>query len=232
MSFDDPDFVCAITRDGILSRLEPLVVDANTILDLGSAAGATGRVVRKRFRRAHVVALDSSLPMLAQARAKKSWLHKSSFVQADAMQLPFATGSFDLVVANQLLPWLPKPDSAFSEIARVLKKGGVFAFATLGPVSPAFSVLPDMHDIGDGLVRAGFADPVLDVDRLTVDYEDPGRLQDDMTSLGPFAVFENATPPPGLSLELELVYGHCWGRGPRLDPGNITIDANRIPLRR
>ena len=160
--------------------------------------------------------------MLVGARSRKPWFAKSSFVQ----------GSNWLATTRSKLPWIPDPDNAFSEVARTLKKGGVFAFATLGPVSPAFNVLPDMHDIGDGLVRAGFADPVLDIDRLTVDYEDASKLQDDMTRLGPFAAPENATSTAGLSLELELVYGHCWGNGPRPDPGNIGIDANRIPLRR
>jgi hypothetical protein len=46
------------------------------------------------------------------------------------------------------------------------------------------------------------------------------------------AALENATPGPGLSLELELVYGHCWGGGPRSDPGDVRINANNIPLRR
>lgn len=265
-TFDDADFVHAVTREGILARLDPMVLDTSSILDLGCATGATGRRLRKRFRRAHVVSADLSAAMLRQARRKKSWFSRSSFVQADANRLPFGDGRFDLVVANQLLPWVPDPQALFGEVARVLRKDGLFAFATLGPDSlrelrgawaevddaPHANTFADMHDIGDGLVRAGLRDPVLDVDRLTVSYESTSRLLDDLTRVGArnalaargrgltgkhrframARALENATPGPGLSLELELVYGHCWGGELRDRAGDIRIAANRIPLRR
>jgi malonyl-CoA O-methyltransferase len=264
--FDTADFVHAVTRDGLLERLEPLLVEARTILDLGSATGATGRTLRKRFRRAHVVSLDLSPAMLAAARRRKSLLSKSSFVLADAERLPFAEGVFDLVVANQLLPWIPEPETMFAEVARVLRKGGVFAFATLGPdslreLAQAWSEIdgaahvnrfPDMHDVGDGLVRAGLADPVLDVDRLLVRYGNADKLFADLTRTGArnalasrprglvgrdrFRAVKAALGAPGSSgeivLDLELVYGHCWGSGPKSDPAHYEIDADRIPRRR
>lgn len=276
--FEEAAFVHAVTRDGLLARLEPLVIEARTILDLGAATGATGRQLRRRFRRAHVVSMDLSDAMLSTARRNKPWLMHGSFVQADAACLPFATGSIDLVIANQLLPWIAEPDAVFAEVARVLTKGGVFAFATLGPdsfrelrdawaatevastprarskLAPTAHVntFPDMHDVGDGLVRAGLRDPVLDVDRLEIRYEHTGKLFDDLTRVGGrnalaarsagltgklrfrrmLAALENATPGPGLSLDLELVYGHCWGGGPRKDPGRYSVPANSIPMRR
>lgn len=262
--FDEADFVHAVTRKGLLERLDPLVIDARTVLDLGAATGSTGRAVRKRFRRAHVVSLDLSRPMLM--RARRSWLTIVSRVQADAERLPFADGVFDLVVANQLLPWVPDPTQVFSEVARVLKKGGVFAFATLGPdsfgeLATAWAAVDtgshvnrfaDMHDIGDALVRARLQDPVLDVDRLTVTYENPGKLFADLTRAGArnsladrgrglvgrtrFQGMTEAlagTGPDGrIRLDLELVYGHCWGCGPGSNAGDFSVDASRIPLRR
>jgi malonyl-CoA O-methyltransferase len=265
-TFDGADFVHAVTREGLLTRLEPLLVQPSTILDLGSATGATGRLLRKRFKRAHIVSLDLSRAMLGAARKNRPWLSRMSFVQGDARRLPFASGTFDLVAANQMLPWDPEPQELFEEVARVLKKGGVFAFATLGPDSlreiesawasvddqPHVNRFPDMHDIGDGLVRAGLADPVLDVDRLAVSYEDPARLFADLTRAGARNTHEGrarglagkrrframtrtlATAGSGgrILLDLELVYGHCWGSGPRPDPANYRIGANQIPLRR
>ena len=264
--FADVDFVHAATREGLISRLAPMLLSARTILDLGSAAGATGRLLRQRFRRAHIVSLDASGAMLAQARERKARFSRSSFVQADAIKLPFADQSFDLVVANQLLPWVPEPQAVFEEVSRVLRKGGLFAFASLGPDSLQAlreawanvddgahdNPFPDMHDIGDGLVRAGLGDPVLDVDRLEVRYDNVGKLLDDLTRTGArnalaarprgltgkhrframAAALENATSGPGLSLDLELVYGHCWGTGPKSGPSDYRIDASRIPLRR
>lgn len=264
--FHDADFVHAQTRDGILARLDPLLLDARSILDLGSATGATGRMLRQRFRRAQVVALDLSHEMLVEARRKKAWLSRSSMVQADAARLPFADGAFDLVVANQLLPWAPDPQPIFVEVARVLKEGGVFAFATLGPdslreierawasVDNAAHVnrFPDMHDIGDGLVRAGLSDPVLDIDRLAVSYSSPDRLFADLTAAGArntladrarglsgkaaFRAMRDALTAGGtdgnIVLDLELVFGHCWGAGAKIDPGNYRISADQIPRRR
>jgi len=264
-SFDDADFVHAVTREGLLTRLEPLIIEARRILDLGSATGATGRLLRKRYRGAQVVSLDASIGMARRALAGRGWLSKASAVQADARRLPFADGAFDLVVANQLLPWLPEPDAAFAEVARVLRPGGVFAFATLGPDSlqelrRAWASVDDgqhvhrfadMHDIGDGLVRAGLADPVLDVDRLSVSYDDADRLFADLARAGcrnalaqrprgltgrrRFAAMRRALVEAAgeerLVFDLELVYGHCWGTGPRKDPADFRIPASGIPRR-
>ncbi len=263
--FDGADFVHTVTRDGLFGRLEPLLLQPETVLDLGSATGATGRMLRQRFRRAHFVSLDLSHVMLGTARRNKRWFSRSTFVQADARQLPFADESFDMVVSNQLLPWTPDPQAVFEQVSRVLKKDGVFAFATLGPdslreLAQAWAAVddrahvnpfPDMHDIGDGLVRAGLRDPVLDVDRLQVSYATPDRLFADLTRAGArnalagrgrgllgrrrFQIMTDALASGRadgkIVLDLELVYGHCWGGGPRNDPMNYKIDADRIPLR-
>ncbi len=196
--FDSVDFVHAVTRDGLLTRLEPLKVDAKTIVDLGSATGSAGPLLEKRFRGARVVALDLSLEMLRRVTRKRRWFERRSCVQADACRLPFADGCIDVVFANQLLPWIDDAEAVFREIARVLSSTGVFAFATLGPDSlreldAAWRTVDDhahvhrftdMHDVGDALVRVGLRDPVLDIDRLTVRYESVDRLFADLTRMG------------------------------------------------
>ena len=200
--------------------------------------------------------------MLGVARRSRSWFSRSTFVQGNARQLPFGDATFDLVVANQLLPWEPQPQPVFEEVSRVLKKGGVFAFASLGPDSLGeltrawasvdqhlhVNRFPDMHDIGDGLV---LADPVLDVDRLSVSYDSTDKLFNDLTRAGARNALDDrargllsrarfqalrdalgtARADGTIRLELELVYGHCWGGGPRNDPTNYRVDAERIPLR-
>jgi malonyl-CoA O-methyltransferase len=263
--FDDADFVHAVTRDGLFGRLQPLLLKPETILDLGSATGAMSRLLRKRFKRTHIVSLDLSYAMLEQGRKDRPWFSRSSFVQGDAHQLPFTDASFDMVIANQVLPWAPNPQPVFDEVSRVLRKGGVFAFATLGPdslreierawagIDAGEHVLrfPDMHDIGDGLVRSGLRDPVLDVDRLAVTYENADSLFADLTRAGArnaladrstgmvgkrkFRAMTDALAASGaggkIMLELELVYGHCWGSGPKSDSAHYEIDANSIPRR-
>lgn len=263
--FDRADFVHSVTRDGLLDRLQPVLLEASSVLDLGAATGTTARLLHKRFKRARIVAVDISHPMLQQAQSKRSWFSRTSAVQADAAHLPFADGAFDLVIANQLLPWIASPETVFGEVARVLRKGGLFAFASLGPdslralraawqsVDDGAHVIPfpDMHDLGDALVRAGLSDPVLDVDRLTVTYETPARLFADLTRAGArnpltgraraltgrrrFAAMVEALRGPDeagpFAIELELVYGHCWGAGSRPVPAAYRIDADHIPRR-
>ena len=264
-TFDDADFVHAVTRDGLMQRLAPLLVDAKTVIDLGAATGAAHRMLLKRFRSARLIAVDLSHNMLLKCRERKSWLAKASFVQARAARLPLADSSVDVVFSNLMLPSVGEPDAVFHEVSRVLRKDGVFAFSTLGPdslqeISRAWRSVddgghvhpfPDMHDIGDGLVRAGLRDPVLDVDRLGVDYEQADKLFADLGAVGARncrndrspgltgkqrfrsmqEVLAAGTGDAGISLNLELVYGHCWGTGGRPDPGTHRIDASSIPIR-
>lgn len=265
-SFDSVDFVHAVTRDGLFARLEPLVVQSRAVLDLGCATGSAHSILRKRFRRAHIVSLDLSHAMLRQNLDKGGWFSGRSCVQADANVLPFDAHCFDVVFANQLLPWIDEPGRVFAEIGRVLQKDGVFAFATLGPDSlrelgDAWSKIdshrhvnrfPDMHDVGDALVRAGLRDPVLDVDRLTVRYDDTSKLFADLTRMGArnalvgrnptlvgkqrfdemIAALGGALDGSAISFDLELVYGHCWGGGAAKDADDYRIDATTIPRRR
>jgi len=265
-TFDSADFVHAATRDGLFARLEPALVDARVVIDLGSATGAANKRLNKRFPKAQVISIDLAHNMLQKARSRKSWLARSSFAQADATALPFANESVDVVFSNQLLPWIADTGPIFTEVARVLRKGGMFMFATLGPdslreISNAWrqvddnahvSQFPDMHNLGDALVNAGLRDPVLDVDRLCIKYKNSRSLFADLTAVGArnalckrvrsltgkrrFAnmvrALEDAAVGGEIALELELVFGHCWGAGPKMDRANYRIDATQIPVRR
>ncbi len=262
-TFDDVDFVHAVTRDGLVTRLRPLVVDAARVLDLGAATGAATPLLQKRFKGARIVSLDFSAAMLRRNLGKQRLFSRRACVQADARRLPFVEGCFDVVFANQLLPWIDDPAPLCEEVARVLRKDGVFAFASLGPDSlreldAAWAGIddhghvngfPDMHDIGDALVRAGLRDPVLDVDRLTVRYTDASKLFADLTRMGARNALRDRNPAligrqrfgdmiralgnggDEIRFDLELVYGHCWGGGPK-DPAGYRIDATAIPRRR
>ena len=261
--FDDADFVHTTTRDGLLARLKPMVIEARTVVDLGSATGSTTRHLQKRFRRARIISVDLSRKMLRQGLSKQSFFSaKAPAIQAHATALPFADQSVDLVFANLLLPFIDDPAEVFTEVARVLRKDGLLLFATLGPDSllelrQAWQAVDnhahvnrflDMHDIGDAAVKAGLGDPVLDVDQMTVTYENPAALFRDLTAIGGRNCLQGRNPAlvskarfatmidalgvanhqDRLKLKLELVYGHCWGSGPRAKPGDYRIDANRI----
>jgi len=263
--FDSADFVHSLARDGLFARLKPMVIKARTIVDLGSATGASSHRLSRQFKRARIIAVDLSHNMLQQGRRKQTWFSKTALIQADASALPFADQSVDIVFSNMLLPWIEDPVTVFTEAARVLRKDGLLLFATLGPDSllelrNAWESIDthahvnrflDMHDIGDRAVRAGLRDPVLDVDRLTVTYDNAAALFRDLTAIGArnslrrrnpsllgksrFAAMTSALDAGKedglLALDLELVYGHCWGCGPRAPVEDYRIDAGQISRR-
>lgn len=265
-SFDTADFVHAVTRQGIITRLEPLLLDARTVLDLGAATGGANAMLRQRFRRAQIVSVDLSHGMLRRCARKRRWWSRAAEVQGDAACLPFAEDSFDLIFANLLLPWIDTPAIVLREVSRVLRPGGVFAFATLGPDSFAqlcrawaevdggvhVNHFPDMHDVGDALLRAGLSAPVLDVDRLSVRYGSPRKLFRDLTATGARNALQHRqrsllgkgqfnqmvdalSAAPGqkpIEIELEVVYGHCWGAATARQQSDFRIDAERISKRR
>jgi len=264
--FDNADFVHGVTRDGLFARLEPVVIDARVVVDLGCATGSATARLAKRFRGAKIIAVDLSQQMLERCRAKQGWFSKTSVVQASGTAMPFKEQSVDIIFANLLLPWVSDTAEIAAEVSRVLRKDGLFVFATLGPDSllelrdawvgdanhAHVNRFIDMHDVGDAMVRSGLRDPVLDVDRLSVTYESAQDLFRDLTATGGrnalsmrsrsltgkqrFAAMcerlEKTDLGDPLKLDLELVYGHCWGGGPRLSSGDVRIDASAIPVRR
>jgi SAM-dependent methyltransferase len=157
------------------------------------------RELKRRYPAAQVIALDSSLSMLGASTRQQRFLRKFSPVCADAQRLPLRSQSFDLVLSNLLLEWCHDPDTVFAEAARVLRPKGLFMFTTLGPdtlkevrdlwrgVDPFTHVhrFIDMHDFGDALLRAGFAEPVMDTERLTVTYRDFPRCSPSFAAAAP-----------------------------------------------
>jgi malonyl-CoA O-methyltransferase len=196
--FDEVDFVHRRSAQGLMERIGPMVIDANTIVDLGGGTGSATKALRGRFRGSHVILIDASLEMLRQARKKKPFFWRMSLIQCDALSLPLRTGSVDLLYSNLLLPWIHDLPSFFREVSRVLRQGGLFVFSTLGPDSLSalraawasvddgqhVNLFIDMHDVGDGLLHAGLRDPVLDTDYLNVSYRDTAALFRDLTLAG------------------------------------------------
>jgi malonyl-CoA O-methyltransferase len=264
-SFEGADFVHRHAAAGLLERLEPMRLEPERILDVGAAIGAGSRELARRYRKSRVLSLDLSFAMLAQARRRRSRFSRIRELQADAAHLPLAAGSIDLVFANLFLPWCSDPPGFFREVRRVLRKEGLFAFSTLGPDTLSelrdawadadgdehVNPFPDMHDVGDALLRAGLADPVLDVDWLEVSWRDSASLFRDLTAAGArnslarrrrtltgkqrFAAMrerlERRLAGAALPLRFELVFGHAWGTGPAAPPGEYRLDVAAIGRR-
>jgi malonyl-CoA O-methyltransferase len=190
-------------RNELLGRLEELPVKAAAVLDLGAGTGHASRALKRRFSAATVVAVDIAPGMLERARAQSRWLRRFERVRADAYALPFRDHAFDLVFSSLMLQWCDDLDAVFAEMARVLAPGGLLLFSTFGPgtlaeLREAWALSDsqrhdaadhvnhffDPHDLGSALMHAGFAEPVLDVDRVVLRYADTLSLMRELKAIG------------------------------------------------
>ncbi len=228
----------------LLERLDLVRLSPQRILDLGSGTGYCIDGLLARYRKAEVVALDIALPMLRHARRHGRWLRRPRCVCADAERLPFADDSFDLVFSNLMMQWCVDLDATFAELRRVIRPGGLLLFSSFGPDTlkelraawgevdgyAHVNTFLDMHDVGDALLRARFADPVMDVERLILTYRDVRKLMRELKQIGAHNV--TAGRPRGLTgrhrlqrlveayerfrhdgllpATYEIVNGHAW----------------------
>jgi malonyl-CoA O-methyltransferase len=117
----------------LIERLELFKFEPRVVLDLGAGTGRGTGELKRRYRRALVVALDMAPGMLREARRHQHFFRRFERVCADALRLPFADASLDVVFSSLMLQWCDPLDLAFSEVRRVLKPEGFFAFTTFGP---------------------------------------------------------------------------------------------------
>ncbi len=189
----------ARVRDELLGRLDVLRLQPRVVVDLGAGTGQATIALKRRYPSSRVLALDLAPRMLAQARRRQTLWRRFDRVAADAAALPLRDASVDMVFSNLALQWCNDPDRVLRDCRRVLRPGGVLHLATLGPdtlfeLRRAWQAADpghvhvnrfiDMHDLGDALVRAGFAEPVLDVEPYTLTYDDARALMHDLKAIG------------------------------------------------
>lgn len=249
----------------LIERLDFMRLAPGTVLDLGSGTGRGGRALVKRYPGADVIELDLAIDMLRAARPRflRSF-SKRSWICADGERLPLREASVDLVFSSLMLQWCNTSSTVFSEVCRVLRPGGLLIFSTLGPDTLLelreswrladdgvhVNAFEDMHDIGDALVRTGFADPVMEVERLTLTYADGVALMRDLKRLGAHNVnlgrrrtltgknrlkkmlqsYEGHRRDNRLPATYEVVYGHAWssGRARRIDPHTAAFPVSAL----
>ena len=249
------------TGKRMAERLDFVSIEPRRVADIGCASGEGIRALQRRYRKALPLAVDIALPMLQAARAATPLLQRwprrgPGLLNADVRALPLAAGSLGLIWSNLMLHWLADPLPALREFQRTLEIGGLLMFAMLGPdtlkelrsacadAGVSADAVPlrrfhDMHDVGDMLLAAGFADPVMDMEMITMTYAGARGLLRDQRHLGVrnillghlpwrewrrvFRAYEARRREDRLPASFEIVYGHAWKPQPRSTPDGRTI---------
>jgi len=247
----------------MLERLDVVRLQPARVLDVGSGTGWGTRQLGERYKQAEVIALDIALGMLQAARGTSAWWQKlftgsrQRFLCADVEALPLAAHSVDMIWSNLAVQWCNDLPATFVQLHRVLKVEGLLIFSTFGPdtlkeLRVAFadvdgynhvSRFADMHDIGDMLVAAGFADPVMEMETLTLTYDDVKAVMQDLRDIGAHNAtagrangmmgkakwahivqnYETLRRNGKLPATFEIVYGHAWKAQPK-----TTLDGRSI----
>lgn len=237
--------------DRMLSRLNYIKYMPDVVLDAGSGTGYGTRKLLMRYPAARMLAVDIAQAMHLQARPPVSWWrqlsarkNQTSYVAGDIEQMPFKDSCTGLVWSNLTLQWCNDIKQTFSEVHRVLQTGGLFMFSTFGPdtlkeLRHAFGEVDryshvnrfvDMHDVGDILVHCGFATPVMDMEYITLTYDDPISVMRDLKAIGAHNAtggrrrglsgktswqavlnrYEALRNGGKLPATFEVIYGHAW----------------------
>jgi malonyl-CoA O-methyltransferase len=243
----------------MFERFEVVKLNPALVVDAGCGAGGALQGLLQRFPNARIIAVDFVLSVLRQAAAAapgarlpewmRRWVRSSAvaFAAADFGRLPLAERSVDCIWSNLALHWHNDVPAVLEEWHRVLREGGLVQFSTLGPDtlkelrgaarqagSERVHRFIDMHDIGDMLVHAGFADPVMDMEPLTLTYRDLDGLFADLRASGATsalgrrarglaprgefqqmrAAYEALRRDGVLPATFEVIYGHAWKPAP------------------
>jgi malonyl-CoA O-methyltransferase len=242
----------------VFNRLAP-----SRILDLGCGTGTASAALKSQFRQAQVIGLDSSPLMLEQLKHKSRLFKPLKAICADATALPLAAQSVDMVFSS-LVNHLLDDAALFTEMRRVLRPEGMLMFATLGPQSLAelgsawggldetvqLTVFPDLMELGDALFAAGFREPVMDTERITLQYPDLKSMMLELEATGASLLisgwekwesayeqladgFEALLVDGKYPITFEIVYGMAFGppesQPRKTDQGDIvTISVDSL----
>jgi len=247
MAADSYDAFAFLQREvgvRMLERLDYILADPKVIVDLGAGTGEHTAALAKRYPRARTYGLDLAEPMLKKMRKRSKWLRPIRPVCADIQSLPFADDSIDLIFSSLAMQWCESLDETFKEFRRVLRPGGFVLFSTFGPdtlnelrqswadvdESEHVHNFIDMHIIGDSMLHAGLAEPVMDIENLTLTYKNVFDLMRELKGIGAHNVaqtrqkgltgrkriqdfeqaYEKFRSDGVLPASYEVVYGHAW----------------------
>lgn len=248
VSYDPAAVLQQEIANRLLERMQYIRLQPERIVDIGTGTGQCIEGLKKFFPKAKLTALDLSINMLKQCKKKQGWwsglINSVSYINADAENLPLATNSVDLLFSNLAIQWCNDLQQTFSEFMRVLRPGGLLMFTTFGPDTLKelrscwsktdrfnhVNQFVDMHDIGDALVSARFAEPVIDMEMITMTYPSAIQIMKELKLIGAHNVtrgrsrqltgkgrlqsviqeYEAYRKEGVLPVSYEVVYGHAW----------------------
>ena len=263
-TYDAAAALQAEVRERLLERLDYVKLKPGVVLDLGAATGGAVAALAERYSSAQIIAVDIADKMLLRTGERDFRALPPDLLCADAAALPVASASVDLIFCNLLLPWCNDPGQVLQECRRVLKPGGLLNFSSLGPdtlyemreawasVDGASHVhrFADMHDVGDAVVAAGLAEPVLDLEYITLCYRSVSGLMREIKACGAhnstvgrrrgltgprtMRALENAyeqyrDEDGRLPVSCEVIYGQAWGPQPGSAVDPLSNEAS-VPL--
>jgi malonyl-CoA O-methyltransferase len=260
-SYDDAAVLQREICERMLARLDFVRRQPRSILDAGSGTGYGARRLAERYPGAFIATLDLAHGMLLEARRHGPWWKRwlggaPAQVCGDIEALPVQRDWAEMLWSNATLQWVNDLARTFAEARRVLAPGGLFMFSTFGPdtlkeVRAAFAGdghthtnrFTDMHDIGDLLVQGGFANPVMDMEFITLTYDTPLAIMRDLKAIGAHNVtagrargltgrrawtaalerMEAGRRDGRIPVTFEVIYGHAWKPETRLGPGGRPV---------
>jgi malonyl-CoA O-methyltransferase len=235
-------------------RLPVVKLKPTSVLDWGSFLGASQALLAQTYPHAQIVAVEATAArrdatLQALQPAKWSLRRWSGKAPTASLEDAVPAGQAQLLWSNMGLHGTINPQAVMQRWQRAVAVDGFLMFSTLGPGSlqslaalyaaqawpQAFAPFVDMHDLGDMLVQAGFADPVMDQEQITLTWAHAQALLTELHDWGGNVALGRATglrtprwqqrlvdlltatagPDGRVSLTLEVVYGHAFKAAPR-----------------
>lgn len=246
-------------RAELCQRLEFFTLQPECVLDLGAASRQDTLELARRFPRARTIALDLRSHKFTAA-PRWSWWRRRRYerVCANADALPLADGCCDLIFSNLTLPCCERPHELLAQLRRLLRPGGLLLFSSFAPdtlqelraawasvdTGPHVSEFAALPLLGESLVRSGFIEPVIDVERQRRHYPSlqavkrelrhigaqkgaPGRpngLGGRARTVAMCAAYDRAREAKGLPVTWELLFGAAFAGSERPQPATGGVE--------
>ncbi len=249
-SHAEPPWLHGEVARRMAERLQIMKRVPTLVIDWWSRSGASNELLRAAYPKAQQLRVEP-LAVLQQPKAAAPWWSAQRWRSADAVaESAVPDGQAQLLWANMMLHAVADPGALLAQWRRALSREGFVMFSTLGPDTlktlrqiyrdagwgVAHAPFVDMHDLGDMLVRAGFADPVMDQEMLRLTWATPAALLAELRAVGinadpgrcaglrtprwrsrlEAALAERAGSDGRIALEFEIVYGHAFNPPPRV----------------